>query len=351
MDEAQFQMTCPKCGSYSFTVRRDQRAYVHKSQPFELVFSCRCGKQLFGDQIQEEYDRQKAIWEQERQAGAADSEEAERAREEERRNDQLRRAMEYRRTYLAERRRQQAEEERLRKEEEDRRWREKVARVEAEERGVAPPPIAPRPIPTRPTPRKSEPLRVEPPRPRPEPVVRAEVRSPDSGGRSNEGARPVDPPRQVEPVRAADAVRPVEPARSPDAGRPAPVRAAEPSPARPAAREPVRAAEPAPALVTAVTAIALPPGSYDPALADPEHPHAEFMPYVLDGTFAELFPDAVPPDRKDPNLCVWPPCEKTRRKKSKYCSRECSNKNARWRHKMRRKDGDEDGDLDLEGED
>ena len=61
------------------------------------------------------------------------------------------------------------------------------------------------------------------------------------------------------------------------------------------------------------------------------------MPYLANGSFASFFPDATPPDVKDPALCIWPPCEKPRRKKSKYCSRECSNKNARWRHKQRKK--------------
>ena len=44
-------------------------------------------------------------------------------------------------------------------------------------------------------------------------------------------------------------------------------------------------------------------------------------------------------------LCSWHQCDKgpgeTRnrtRPGSKYCSRDCSNKNARWRHKQRRKE-------------
>ena len=94
MPENQFRMICPKCGSHSFTVRRDQRAYVHKSQPFELVFSCRCGKQLFGDQIQEEYDRQKANWDgSPQEEPTEDNDAVERAREEQRRKEQLRRAI------------------------------------------------------------------------------------------------------------------------------------------------------------------------------------------------------------------------------------------------------------------
>ncbi len=40
----------------------------------------------------------------------------------------------------------------------------------------------------------------------------------------------------------------------------------------------------------------------------------------------------------DPELkCAWPPCVKRQRPRSKYCSRNCSNKFARWRHRQRQK--------------
>ncbi len=277
MREKQFRMVCPKCKSHSFTVRRDQRAYVHKSQPFELVFSCRCGKQLFGEQIQEEYDRQKAIWEQEggRKAEEEPLSEAEleRRREMEQRKEQIRRAMEYRRKYLSEKRRQMEEEERRRREEEERKWREKVARVEAEGKLL------------RPT----------------KPKLSTRLSS-------------------LSAVPAAPGTKASTAPKKP----PAPAKAAPPAPPPPP--PPPAKEEPEPEKV-------------DPATieVDPKHPHAEFMAYLLAGTFTEHFPDAIPPDRKSPDLCIWPPCEKPRRKKSKYCSRECSNKNARWRHKMRKK--------------
>ncbi|MCB9691408.1 MAG: hypothetical protein H6736_06280 [Alphaproteobacteria bacterium] len=294
MQDTQFRMACPKCKSYSFTVRRDQRAYVHKSQPFELVFSCRCGKQLFGEQIQEEYDRQKVIWEQEGGPVIVEEEplseaEQERLHEEERRKEQLRKAMEYRRKYLAEKRRQKEEDERSRREEEDRRWREKVAIVEAEGQLL-------RPTKPKRTTRLS--------------ALTAVPEAPGSKPREDE--RPQEPVRKVEPVSAPAAAAP----------RPAPV-------------APVAA--PAPSAVASAPTPSPIPLDPDDIEVDPEHPHAEFMAYFLAGSFFEHFPDAVPPDRKSPDLCVWPPCEKARRKKSKYCSRECSNKNARWRHKMRKK--------------
>lgn len=39
--------------------------------------------------------------------------------------------------------------------------------------------------------------------------------------------------------------------------------------------------------------------------------------------------------------CAWPPCTKKKRPRSKYCSRNCSNKFARWRHRQRQKAKDE----------
>jgi len=284
-EDNQFQMICPKCKSNSFTVRRDQRAYVHKSQPFELVFSCRCGKQLFGDQIQEEYDRQKAAWDKNPpEITPEDAEKLERKREEERRKEQLRRAMEYRRTYLIEKRLAQAEEERRRKEEEDRLWRDKVAEVEAEERG----------------------------------------HGTSAAASAANGAKPSR--SKVRKTKAPPATRLV-----PASSRPKPPPAVAPPKPKPVAPVAPPVAAPKPVAPTPKLA------SADDV--DPEHPHAEFMPYLLRGQFSALFPDATPPDVKSPLLCVWPPCEKSRRKKSKYCSRECSNKNARWRHKMRKKEG------------
>ena len=35
-------------------------------------------------------------------------------------------------------------------------------------------------------------------------------------------------------------------------------------------------------------------------------------------------------------MCAWEECEKASRSNSKYCSRECSNKNARARHRLRK---------------
>lgn len=295
-DDDQFRMVCPKCGSSTFTVRRDQRAYVHKSQPFELVFSCRCGKQLFGDTIQEEYDRQKAEWEARPPEEPVVDEATLRKQEETKRREQLRKAMEHRRTYLAEKRRKQAEAERRLKEEEDRRWRERVAKVESQhgdtaylhEVGQS---------------RKSKPL-----------YTTRTVAQPAVGERTAKSP-------------SAKAAPAATPAASTSASTAAPA-ASEPRASSPAAQTSAPAPTPASRPST--------PAQQRVIEFDENHPHAEFMALLVDGTFEELFPGCTPPDIKDENLCVWPPCEKPRRKKSKYCSRECSNKNARWRHKMRK---------------
>jgi hypothetical protein len=53
-----------------------------------------------------------------------------------------------------------------------------------------------------------------------------------------------------------------------------------------------------------------------------------------------VFPPQPPPlDKKGRPLCpcYWPPCDKYARANSKYCSRNCSNKNARARYAKRKK--------------
>ena len=50
--------------------------------------------------------------------------------------------------------------------------------------------------------------------------------------------------------------------------------------------------------------------------------------------------EAAPQAEAGENQCSWPGCGKIARKNSKYCSRACSNKNARHRHKLRVKTDD-----------
>lgn len=67
-----FRMTCPKCGSTNFSIERDNRSYAPRDQTFEMIFSCRCGKQMFGEQIVREFDRQKAEFENQLRVEAAE---------------------------------------------------------------------------------------------------------------------------------------------------------------------------------------------------------------------------------------------------------------------------------------
>jgi len=66
-----FRMECPKCQTTNFSIERDNRSYAPRGQMFEMIFSCRCGKQLFGDQIEAEYVRQQVEFEAEKQTQKA----------------------------------------------------------------------------------------------------------------------------------------------------------------------------------------------------------------------------------------------------------------------------------------
>jgi len=65
-----FKMRCPKCKGLDYSIERDNRTFGAVAQAFELVFHCRCGKQMFGEQILKEYETQKKEWED----GAGDRE-------------------------------------------------------------------------------------------------------------------------------------------------------------------------------------------------------------------------------------------------------------------------------------
>lgn len=269
-----FKMCCPKCNGVSYNIERDRRTATQKDEWASLIFSCRCGKMLFGAQIKEEYDRQER--EHQEAVNDRDTREAERrAREEEerRREEQLKAAFEYRAQYLREKRAREAEEERRRKAEADRRWREKVKATLGHEPAVAPPSLEPEPVP--------EPVRRPPP--------------------------------------AAKKKKP----------RPAPAkkRAAPP----PAAKKP----EPAPPRV-----------AIDPMSLLPDDLEDDILEAVKAGELEVGVPDGAIPDGFE--KCYWPPCKKAKRPGSKYCSRNCSNKNARWRHKHRKRREKAAADRDSE---
>ena len=72
-----FQMRCPKCEGVDFTIHMDRRCAASADKDFALVFSCRCGKQMFGTNVRDEYDKQKRQYE----ADEGARQEEERARE------------------------------------------------------------------------------------------------------------------------------------------------------------------------------------------------------------------------------------------------------------------------------
>lgn len=124
---------------------------------------------------------------------------------------------------------------------------------------------------------------------------------------------------------------------------PTPAPATSPSPTQSASPA---AATPAPAPATAQAPATTSEAPASPA-AGPTTGGRDFpgMPCKEGGEDPEtgliwVFPPEPPPlDKKgrprDP--CYWPPCDKYARPNSKYCSRNCSNKNARARYAKRKK--------------
>ena len=239
-----FRMRCPKCNSFDYSIERDRRAYAHGAESSDLIFMCRCGKRLFGDQVVKEHDRQKRDWSETAEDRAA-AEQARIREEKERvaRQKEMRDALAYRSQIRESKRR----EEETRREEEARRWREKVAGIVDEPKRKRPPRT--KPIATRPA---VEPLPA-PVVPKPEPRVAAVSR---------------------------------------------------PAPSAPAAKAPAPAPKPAAAPTPTMA-----------AMEASNDAQSEELGYTV---------------------CAWHECAKAARKNSKYCSRECSNKNARLRHRLRK---------------
>ncbi len=73
-----FKMQCPKCKGLDYSIERDNRTFGAVAQAFELVFHCRCGKQMFGEQILKEYEAQKREWEADTDRDDSASEQPER---------------------------------------------------------------------------------------------------------------------------------------------------------------------------------------------------------------------------------------------------------------------------------
>lgn len=249
-----FKMRCPKCFGFDYSVERDNRTFGTVAQTFELVFHCRCGKQLFGEQLLKEYEQQKKDFE----AGGG-IEQADDPRTPIRRgNDELLRQAEL------QRRRQNAAGHGSRSDFDDdsessdedafdgnRRWKERMAALTA-----------------------------------------------DDGDNDSEDDTPTPAPTQGrKPRRSARTTPP--PSKAPAAAAP-------------------------PAAAAAATAASIPPADEEEEEEEEEEDDED--------------------DDGDPNVCAWPGCENPRRPNSKYCSRACSNKNARSRHKTRSKKPGKNGD-------
>lgn len=129
-----FKLVCPKCGSTNVSVERDHRAYAPRFDPADLIMSCRCGKQLFGPQVTQEIDRQRAVYEaSEKVRQEAQRQREAKAREEQHREELIRQA----RMQVAMARRRDEEENRRRREEENRAWIERVEPAAAKKREPA----------------------------------------------------------------------------------------------------------------------------------------------------------------------------------------------------------------------
>lgn len=97
---------------------------------------------------------------------------------------------------------------------------------------------------------------------------------------------------------------------------------------------------PAPAPAEAAPTEAPVVSAAEPAAREPEVsvvPSSDALPEWWNWPLNEITLEMNP---KPPGWvqCAWDSCERGRRPRSKYCSRNCSNKNARARHAKRKKD-------------
>ena len=53
----EFSFVCPRCQGADFSIARDRKTFA-PTRAYELVFNCRCGEQLVGEEITQEYMRQ-----------------------------------------------------------------------------------------------------------------------------------------------------------------------------------------------------------------------------------------------------------------------------------------------------
>jgi hypothetical protein len=271
-----FKMRCPKCGGRDYGIERD-RAFARSSGTVEYVFSCRCGKQLFGPALQAEYERQHAAWKSEGSSAPAPAEaptlgdplEEERVQLELQRKE--RQAFERRRREANERR---VEIERARLEEE-RRAAEEAEAAEAARRE-----------------RDVEVQRERHDAERKKAEAESKKRTTAEQRRIEAERTRLDSERQQAERRAAEKAKR-------DAAK-------QEGERRRAARK----------------------------LEEAQRHEAARQAQAAQQTEAQR--EAAADGEGDPSICAWQGCGKPARDGSRYCSRDCSNKNARFRHKQRK---------------
>jgi hypothetical protein len=297
-----FKLKCPKCGSQACGIERDPRAHGYRGDVADLIFSCRCGKQLFGQAAMVEFERQKGVYEA-WVVDHADELEAEetKKREDRERDEQLKAAMV---RHAALQRKLGVDRVRTRQQEEMARWRSQVARPEPEvaadhERSNS----------QRTKAAETERKRVD--RERQAALERERIAAEQREQRERDRHAAIEREREAAAEREKAAKKPAATAKS---------KAAEREAARLAERE---------AEEKAAKAAKAKKGKKAP---EPEPEPVKVEPVKIE----EVVP--VESGEQDPNLCTWIGCLNPRRPGSLYCSRECSNKNARHRHAQRRKD-------------
>jgi hypothetical protein len=97
-----FNMGCPKCGTINYSIEKERSTYSRNDPVASLVFACTCGKRLYGKQVEEEYLRQKKLYEQNAEYRAREAQQRERAEAKQAvQNQALNEAMAYRARFEA----------------------------------------------------------------------------------------------------------------------------------------------------------------------------------------------------------------------------------------------------------
>jgi hypothetical protein len=327
------------------------------AQAYELVFHCRCGKQLFGEVLLKEYERQKNELEA-RADGSLDPKATPDVR-----STRIEESLASRRSAAGPpggaRFHDDDEGSSAKESLADRRWRERLtAGLDHDDASDGDDDLAtPKRAPSRdrqPSAGKGMPAAVakapqKPPKDaaRPAAASGSKSRQAQKTGAGKPPSRsPARPPatRSRAAARTASARPKSGPARSKSASRPTAARKPAAAPPRSRGRSAASAKRAAEAAKSRsrrkATASTRSPGRADrsrPAkTATGRQARAEATKSRRTATAKRK---AAAPAKLGAGVCMWPGCGKPTRANSKYCSRACSNKNARSRHKVRARKG------------